>query len=283
MYNHERISLMSVEKFNPVINKEAVPFTQVCNNVIQNIGNIEAGFVWVFLLSMPPNWKIIKQHIKNHFKIGDTKIKQIFSYLHSHKLIKYTRTRMADGTLGEVEIHLLNGSNFLKDIDNVEDSTTGSIYHPVVNHTCGFGGLQRNTIQKKENNKENIFCSSKLERDKRFVEFWEGYPRKEGKKAAHKLWIRDNLDEKADIILADVALRRATHDRWSDKAYIPVPTTYLNGEKWNDEIIEKAPPTPQQIRNSIYNPKKEMRNTTKFWEAGNPDYDRVNGVNNAKH
>lgn len=72
--------------------------------------------------------------------------------------------------------------------------------------------------------------------DDRFDEFWEVYPRKRKKKAARATWKKIKLDQQADMIIADVG-KRSKHDGSWMKGFIPDPTSYLNGELWNDEII----------------------------------------------
>lgn len=71
----------------------------------------------------------------------------------------------------------------------------------------------------------------------RFEDFWKLYPAKVAKVKAVAVWKRKGLDAHADAIVADVTrrLQPATRDkRWAE-GYIPHPTTYLNGERWNDE------------------------------------------------
>ena len=66
-----------------------------------------------------------------------------------------------------------------------------------------------------------------------FEEFWNLYPVKKGKKTAEQKWCR--LDrETQNLILADIPERK-NDDGWK-RGYIPHPTTYLNQERWNDEI-----------------------------------------------
>lgn len=71
-----------------------------------------------------------------------------------------------------------------------------------------------------------------------FEDFWATYPRKEKKKEAQRIWIRDKLERKADMIIDDIRQRQLRHDRWVDRQFVPLPSTYLNNESWNDEIIE---------------------------------------------
>jgi hypothetical protein len=73
-----------------------------------------------------------------------------------------------------------------------------------------------------------------------FEEFWATYPRKEKKKESHRIWVKDKLDKIASVIIEDVRQRQLKHDRWSDRRFIPMPSTYLNNEGWTDEITERT-------------------------------------------
>jgi len=78
-----------------------------------------------------------------------------------------------------------------------------------------------------------------------FEEFWSGYPRKEKKPAALKVWIRLHpSDELRARILDDVACRRKTEE-WKRETgrYIPQPSTYLNQRRWEDEGTVTAQPS----------------------------------------
>lgn len=76
----------------------------------------------------------------------------------------------------------------------------------------------------------------------RFGEFWLAYPKKVGKKPSEEKWKAKQLDRIADQILADIPLRHSRDRKWID-GFIPNPLTYLNQERWNDEI-EEAQPLP---------------------------------------
>ncbi|WP_024328864.1 MULTISPECIES: hypothetical protein [unclassified Thioalkalivibrio] len=74
----------------------------------------------------------------------------------------------------------------------------------------------------------------------RFEEFWQQYPKKKGKKPAKEAWTRKRLDGRADEIIADVQLRAGTDSGWR-QGFIPNPLTYLNQERWQDEIQRDGP------------------------------------------
>jgi hypothetical protein len=73
-----------------------------------------------------------------------------------------------------------------------------------------------------------------------FEHFWERYPRKVKKKKAEQIWNKQKLDTKSEQILSNIKRRNETEWQGRDLQYIPHPTTYLNNEQWNDEILEKS-------------------------------------------
>jgi hypothetical protein len=158
---------MSVQKYNSHtrVNNEIIPYTQINTYVIQNIDNIEAGFVWVYLQSKPETWDVIKEHIKKKYKLGNGKIKSIFSYLVKHRLIKNNPIRTEDGKkISHHDIIVLNGEQFIKDISkeklSTDEMSTGSIINPVDYQPASF----QPTINNRYTNKEKIKDKNKREK-----------------------------------------------------------------------------------------------------------------------
>jgi len=73
----------------------------------------------------------------------------------------------------------------------------------------------------------------------RFDDWWEAWPKKVDKANAAKKWKTNKCDDMADALIADVEIRKARHWDWikDEGKYIPNPTTYINGKRWQDEII----------------------------------------------
>ena len=73
---------------------------------------------------------------------------------------------------------------------------------------------------------------------RKFDEFWKLYPKKRDKKKALKAFIKlkpDNgLHEK--ILNSVVAWKNTDDWKKNDGEFIPLPTSFLNGERWNDEL-----------------------------------------------
>ena len=68
-----------------------------------------------------------------------------------------------------------------------------------------------------------------------FEEFWQAYPKKVGKKPVLAKWKARGLDRLADVIIADVK-RRVKMDRQWLEGYVPHPITYINQDRWEDEM-----------------------------------------------
>lgn len=77
-----------------------------------------------------------------------------------------------------------------------------------------------------------------------FQEFWLAYPRKIGKGAARRSWKRIRPSaELQQQILNSLSQHTYSHD-WTREygRYIPHPATFLNQERWDDELVD--PPDP---------------------------------------
>ena len=69
----------------------------------------------------------------------------------------------------------------------------------------------------------------------RFPDFWAVYPKKKARQESLRIWIRDNLDAKAGALIADVNLRKKGDRLWIE-GYAPHPSTYLNQQRWTDDM-----------------------------------------------
>lgn len=118
-------------------------------------------------------------------------------------------------------------------MSKVDSQSNGLLIYNYPKETTTLSTLDNVQI---EQNSSNI-CDMKF--DNHFEIFWASYPRKEHKGRAYVIWVRERLDRIALEIIADVNDRSARHDRWENKAYIPLPTTYLNNQVWLDEIVDR--------------------------------------------
>lgn len=245
---------MSIQKFNDDsrLQQDIVPYTQVNTKILQSIKDLNAGFVWVYLLSLPRGWKVIKKQIKNHFNIGDLKIKKIFAYLNAHKLIEYIAVRDELGKkIIRWDIRVLNGSRFIEHENEEEKSVkkqkvknksypqpTGSKTNPVDNQP----GRESRSIKE-------IQCIKEDTSIKKTVTDVSKKPKTEKPKAQkQKKPIESNFypDYKNQQLADHVANKCGTSGAWLIKRFIDI--TIESGRKeydFNDlftEFLEKQKP-----------------------------------------
>lgn len=101
-----------------------------------------------------------------------------------------------------------------------------------------YSGMQPPATAVSEYKEENIKKLTTPSVSK-FELFWNIYPKKVGKKPCEQKWISKKLDNHIEIILEKVKEQVASDDKWL-RGYAPDPLTYINQERWNDEISKSA-------------------------------------------
>lgn len=91
---------------------------------------------------------------------------------------------------------------------------------------------QVTTSKEVKKEKKEISLLSK----ERFDLFWEKYPRKDGKKDAFNAWEKQKcFNGHFEFIMEKVELFNS-YCSGKEKKFIPLPATWINGERWNDEM-----------------------------------------------
>ena len=128
----------------------------------------------------------------------------------------------------------LKQTNMIKSSPNSNQQITHlfivgyNIYNSIKNNqdlTESYAGFNH-IIRKKE--------SKKVRNNKDFEKFWEHYPKKVGKKKVQDKF--DANDFPIDLIIKNIELQKKS-DQWQNQQYIPNPETYLNQERWTDEVV----------------------------------------------
>ena len=70
-----------------------------------------------------------------------------------------------------------------------------------------------------------------------FERFWEAYPRKQAKAKARQIWSRLKSDDDLLETMLDAIAKWRLTDQWQKDGgiYIPMPSTWLNQKRWQDE------------------------------------------------
>ena len=92
---------------------------------------------------------------------------------------------------------------------------------------------------------KNIKYKTKKEGNKNFSEFWEKYPKKIARSKVEKKY----PDEKHEEIMKGLeAYLKHWREKKTEMQYIPNPETWLNQERWNDELGKKIAVEPKKVK-----------------------------------
>lgn len=92
------------------------------------------------------------------------------------------------------------------------------------------GGRRRREVKKEPDHKPE-----------RFKRFWDFYPRGENKQGAIRAWDRlSPTDEQIDQ-MAKALKRQMQSEEWKNGIGIPHASTWLNNQRWEDEVKAAAP------------------------------------------
>lgn len=69
-----------------------------------------------------------------------------------------------------------------------------------------------------------------------FEDFWKVWPKRLAKKDAQKAWLRVPETAHPKILRAIVAAKRTEQWQKDDGQFIPLPASWLRGERWEDEL-----------------------------------------------
>lgn len=99
--------------------------------------------------------------------------------------------------------------------------------------------IQSNPIQsesKSESEYKHAQASAHVNAQDAFAQFWDAYPNHKDKKRAESAFAKAIQKVDLEIMLTAIAAQKRT-DGWikENGRFIPMPSTWLNGERWNDE------------------------------------------------
>ena len=226
---------MSVVKYKIAQKKKF--YTVVVSDIAQLPGSLEVIGLYTYLASLPPDWEFSRAQLCAHCAIGRDKLSKLLKKLEDLNLIRVAQNRAQNGKFLNFSMDVLDGGDIK--INKLDKKNCAPFTDPpyTANQLLVPGSYKiYNTKEdiKKETTLKS-YCASN-DTHSRFKEFWDLYPRKKDKARAAKIWERKGCDANADMILKDIRNRMALDAQWQDPQYIPHPTTYLNGQRWEDDI-----------------------------------------------
>ena len=103
--------------------------------------------------------------------------------------------------------------------------------------------LRTREEKRREDKEQKPYGDDEVDHAESFAQFWALYPRKVGKEAARKAWDKLKLtNELFDSLVQALGAQCLTTD-WlkDDGRFIPHPSTWINGKRWEDEVPDPSP------------------------------------------
>ena len=237
---------MSKQKFR--ISKKRSNFSMISNTVSQVLNyDLAALGLYVYLFSLPHDWEFHKSHLRKVCSIGEKKLNNLLRILAQHKLVKIAQIRKENGQFAHFDIQIDDGSSFtINTLDEI--AQPDGIFCRTVENGGAVKQIYKEHINKNEiiKEKDKSICASD-DALKKFNEFWFVYPRKKDKARAKRVWLKNECYKLSDKILEDIKIRIMNDQQWSDIQFVPYPATYLEGERWQDDLeLKKSMPTGKE-------------------------------------
>lgn len=111
---------------------------------------------------------------------------------------------------------------------------------PQVAASCGGKSLESESESESEIESESEMRKA---HERRFDEFWTAYPRKVSKPAARKAFDKVKPDDELLKTMLTAIAKQKLSDQWTKDGgqFIPHPATWLNNQRWLDELPVARP------------------------------------------
>lgn len=207
-------------------------FTVLYNSMVRDDRlPLEAKGLFAYIISRPPDWKFTVSGLAYSTKTSKDKVRRILSQLEKVGYLIREQGHKENGTFGG-NIYVLQ--DFAPPLsENTDNGETRQREKPLTAFP---------TEPNKDINPVKIILppiSPKgASQDATFDTFWQAYPKHKDKQKARRAWGKLKPDAALlETILRAIETQSASEDWTKDEGkYIPYPSTWLNGHRWEDEL-----------------------------------------------
>lgn len=203
----------------------------------------------VFLLGKPDHWKVSVAHLRNETAnsakpTGRDGVYGLLDELIKAGYIRRERSRSESGVLGEVHYLVSETPLPANPLPGLPDTAQPDLANPTLVSIEGKQGLKEPARTEKP-------LSTTQEADG-FERFYKLYPRRQKRPAAEQAWKKlAPTCEQQEVILHALAEHCKQTDWGKDGGqYIPLPASWLNARRWEDELLPGA--GAEQTKTSAY-------------------------------
>ena len=213
-------------------------YTVIANDVLRDEQlSFRARGILAAILSRPDNWTIKSNLLAQQGKEGRDAIRSALKELRDANYLHLEKMRNPDGTFTTVQVIYDRPTTF----PQVAPETGNQASENQASDSQA-------SIEVKKRKKEKKISSSSD--DDGFTEFWKLYPRKVGKGGAERAWKVAIKKASKETILDGLATYQAIR-AGEDETYTAHPTTWLNQERWADEMTNPETPQPETPQPNI--------------------------------
>lgn len=225
-------------------------FTIIANSVLLDTRlSYRARGLLAAILARPDHWRVRSDQLASEGREGRDAVRAALSELKEHGYLTVETLRQTDGTFITEQVVYDQPVDATKPLVAPETEKPAPDNQASENQAPDSQALLQELVVSTESKKEHMLTVPVSEKpvDLEFEQFWAFYPRKVGKTKAVKVWQRLS---RADRGLAFDALKKHV-ELWRRKQvaqeFIPHPTSWLNGRRWEDEIDSELQTSKQTL------------------------------------
>ncbi|QKK98421.1 GntR family transcriptional regulator [Pseudomonas sp. 13159349] len=170
------------------------------------------------------------QHVADQCEIDRSTVRKHIKQLAAQGLLRIENREGPKGN--STNLYYLTLSGVGRNSTPVGPESTGVGPQP----TGGVGPESTRTSHPSEPvNEPKPTCTSVADG---FEQFWKLYPKKKSRKDALKAWNKINPDAELQVVMITALAQHCVSRDWTKDAgqYIPMASTWLNGERWHDVL-----------------------------------------------
>lgn len=126
------------------------------------------------------------------------------------------------------------------------------------------GGSTSDTPMNKTNEQDHSLARPVVEREKEskaqsterdralFAQWWDLYPKKVGKQAALRAYIKAIKTTDPACLLTGLTSQAEALDQRKGEGFCPDPATWINAGRWDDEVTPRQQTHPPRLRDETY-------------------------------
>jgi len=208
--------------------------------------------LWAYLHSKSSNWRILKNHLRDHFDLSRERYAEAMRVLKAAGLVSDHFVRDAGNRIVGRDL-ILNLEPCIPISVRTESPTDGKPGHSyeTQENSTKEKSLTKPPSPRKRGNSisviQPVIGDAKYSRE--FEEFWDCWPKGKGgtKAKGYQAWLKLNLDDadkqaERTRLHFDLDQRKKFHRPWIDGFAIPHVSSYLNGGGWTADIDTSTGP-----------------------------------------